>query len=184
MSLSLTINDVYLPYLTDQSRYLILWGGAGSGKSVFAAQKSLLRLTTEPGHRILLVRKVARTLKESVFGLVKAIASDAGIYNEFDINNSEKTMIHKPTGNEVISAGLDDPEKLKSIHGITSVWIEEATELTEDDFDQIDLRLRGKTDSYKQIILSFNPIHENHWLKKRFVDNAPPSTSHKSRYRR
>lgn len=78
---------------------------------------------------------------------------------------------HLPTGNEILLAGLDDVERLKSIAGITSIWIEEATELNEGDFDQIDLRLRGETENYKQIILSFNPIDESHWLKKRFFDN-------------
>jgi phage terminase large subunit len=80
--------------------------------------------------------------------------------------------IQFPNGNEVIFLGLDDTEKLKSIHGITSIWIEEATELTEEDFMQVDLRLRGKTQHYKQIILTFNPISALHWIKKRFFDTA------------
>jgi len=63
-------------------------------------------------------------------------------------------------------------DKLKSIHGVTSVWLEEASELEQSDLGQINLRLRGKTDSYKQIIFTFNPITEDHWLKKRFFDEA------------
>lgn len=90
---------------------------------------------------------------------------------EFDINKSEMRFTHRPTGNEILMLGLDDVEKLKSIEGITGLWVEEATELSESDFDQLDLRLRGETINYKQIILSFNPIDESHWLKKRFFDS-------------
>ena len=73
-------------------------------------------------------------------------------------------------GNSMIFMGLDDVEKLKSIVGITGVWIEEASELTREDFMQLDLRLRGRTAQYKQIILTFNPISVLNWLKKHFFD--------------
>jgi PBSX family phage terminase large subunit len=63
---------------------------------------------------------------------------------------------------------LDDPEKIKSITGITRVWIEEASEFTESDINQLNLRLRGAED--QQITLTFNPIDEQHFLKKRFFD--------------
>jgi len=63
---------------------------------------------------------------------------------------------------------MDDQEKLKSIEHITGIWIEEPNEISERDFLQIDLRLRGKTGSYKQLILTFNPISELLWLNKHF----------------
>jgi phage terminase large subunit len=78
---------------------------------------------------------------------------------------------HNLTGNEIILYGMDDPEKIKSIAGITGVWCEEATELNEGDFNQLELRVRGETENYKQFILTFNPINEDHWLKKRFFDS-------------
>lgn len=65
---------------------------------------------------------------------------------------------------------MDDQEKIKSIAGITSVWCEEATELDEIDFNQLELRVRGETSNYKQFIVTFNPISETHWLKARFFD--------------
>jgi hypothetical protein len=77
---------------------------------------------------------------------------------------------HNATGNEILCAGMDDPEKIKSIAGITSVWCEEATELDELDFNQLELRVRGETENYKQFIITFNPISEQHWLKGRFFD--------------
>jgi phage terminase large subunit len=67
--------------------------------------------------------------------------------------------------------GMDDVEKLKSIEGVTSIWCEEATELTQEDFEQLDLRLRGDHGSKKQITLTLNPISEQHWIKRVFFDD-------------
>lgn len=75
-------------------------------------------------------------------------------------------------------------EKLKSIYDITGIWIEEASEITEEDFNQLDIRLRTQFDQYLQMILSFNPISITHWLKKRFFDTQDPrATTHRSTYR-
>lgn len=93
-----------------------------------------------------------------------------GIFSEFVINKQEMRFTHTPTGNEILCSGMDDPEKIKSIAGITSVWCEEATELDELDFNQLELRVRGETDHYKQFIITFNPISDQHWLKRRFFD--------------
>jgi phage terminase large subunit len=168
----LGVNDCYIPLLDNEDRYLILYGGAGSGKSWFAAQKILLRVLNEEGHRILVLRKVARTMRESVFSLLKDVIKAEDWSDFFTIKENEMHF-RCINGNEIISAGVDDPEKLKSIAGITSVWIEETTELSENEFDQVDLRLRGETKNYKQILLCFNPIDETHWLKKRFFDTHP-----------
>lgn len=124
------INDKYLPYLTNESRKLVLFGGSGSGKSVFAAQKIVLRTLTEQGHKFLCLRKVGETVKESIFAEIKSAIADSQCLHEFDINKTEKTFLHRPTGNQIICKGLDEPEKIKSIKGITSMWIEEATEFT------------------------------------------------------
>ena len=170
MQKEILINDTYLPYVKNKDRYLVLYGSAGSGKSVFAAQKLIIRLATELHHRFLVVRKVANTIRSSAFQLILDVIAEFGIREHFTVNKTEMKITYTRNGNEIWFGGLDDVEKLKSIAGITSIWIEEATELTSNDFDQIDLRLRGETLNYKQIILSFNPIDERHWLKKRFFD--------------
>lgn len=169
-SLKVDINQVYVPYLNNKCRYLNLYGGSGSGKSVFASQKVLLRLMSEKEHRILCLRKVGGTLKQSVFQRFKNQVSEWGLMSEFTFRESDFIITHNPTKNQLILAGLDDEEKMKSIETITSVWIEEATEFSEKEFDQIDLRIRGLNPNYKQIILSYNPIDESHWLKARFHD--------------
>lgn len=165
-------NECYLPALTSNVRILKLYGGAGSGKSYFAGQKILSRLVSEKGHRFLLVRKVHRTIKKSQFQLLKDQIYSWGTDKYFGFNNSDYTITYKPNGNEIISCGVDDVEKLKSIHGITGIWVEETTEITLSDFLQINLRLRGKTEHYKQVILTFNPIDANHWLNKTELENC------------
>ena len=174
------INKIYQPFLYERSRYLILYGGAGSGKSYFAAQKLILRMMGESPHTFVAVRKVGVTVRNSVFALLTGIISQWGLSHLFDTNKSDKTITYKPNGNVIICTGLDDPEKIKSITGanglgVTGFWLEEPTELTLEDLTQIGLRLRGKLPNYKQIILSFNPISHLHWLKARFFDNAPES---------
>jgi phage terminase large subunit len=171
------INKCYLELLDNQSRYLILYGGAGSGKSVFAAQKLILRMLEEKNHKFLIVRKVAKTLRESTFSLLKSVIGDWGLSHLFEINKSEMTITCSHNGNQIIHAGLDDVEKMKSIHGITGLWIEEASEVEQQDFQQLDLRLRGMTSNYKQIIISFNPITSLNWLKSVFFDKTKKNSS-------
>lgn len=163
-------NPIYYPLYKDQHRYMVLYGGAGSGKSVFAAQKIIRRMLEQPGHKFLVVRKVAKTLRQSTFALLCQIISDWNLAEVFEINKTEME-IRCINGSSIIHAGLDDSEKIKSIAGITSMWIEEASELEKSDFLQLDLRLRGKLKYYKQIILTFNPISVTHWLKSEFFDN-------------
>lgn len=171
------VNDAFYHLLSDSNRYEVLYGGSGSGKSVFASQKIVLRTIGEEKHRFLCIRKVANTLRSSVYQILIDCISDLGLRTEFEINKTEMRFTHIPTGNEILLAGLDDVERLKSIAGITSIWVEEATEISAADFDQIDLRLRGETVNYKQILLTFNPIDESHWLKVRFFDNKPDNAT-------
>ena len=176
----------FLPLLFDRHRHLILKGGGGSGKSIFAGQKIIERCVSETGHRFLVTRKVARTLRQSCFHQLAQQARE--MYpDEIDViprGNSSEMYIRFLNGSEILFAGLDDVEKLKSIHDITGIWIEEASEVAEGDFDQLDIRLRGAAKYYKQIIVTFNPISINHWLKKRFFDRADTRVRvHESTYR-
>ncbi len=178
-----TNNETFMPLFADTHRYLVLKGGGGSGKSIFAGRKILERAISEPGHRFLVCRKVARTLRESCFRQILGQLIEHYPSSGYKANKSDMA-ISFPNGSEIIFAGLDDVEKLKSIYAITGIWIEEASELLEGDFNQLDIRLRGETREYKQIILSFNPISITHWLKKRFFDREDPrALVHESTYR-
>jgi phage terminase large subunit len=148
-------------------------GGAGSGKSVAAAQKILLRLKSEPDHRFLVVRKVGTTIRDSVYRLFNDLIDMYDLHSEFTVLKSEFKITHK-SGNEILFYGLDDPEKIKSIAGVTGIWVEESTELEREDFYQLNLRLRGETKNYKQIVCTLNPIKEDHWIKEEFFDKEDP----------
>lgn len=160
-------NPVYMPYYACDSRFLHLWGGAGSGKSVFAAQKILGRLLEEPGHRFILVRKVKSTIRQSQFKLIKDLIAQYNLGALVIAREWPELEFECPaTGGQIISVGMDDREKLKSIAGPTGFWLEEPTELDKDDLAQVNLRLRGDTPGYKQLILTYNPIDANHWIRK------------------
>lgn len=170
-------NPLFRPYLTDNThRYLILYGGAGSGKSVFAVQRFLYRLLTLPLCNILVVRAVAATNRDSTYALFRQVISKWGLSELFSCKDSD-LRISCANGNSVIFKGLDDTEKLKSITfpkgELTDIWIEEASEIAEEDFNQLDVRLRGKG-AHKQMVLTFNPVSVLHWLKLRFFDRKDP----------
>lgn len=178
-----TNNETFLPLFFDKHRYLVLKGGGGSGKSIFTGRKVLERVTTEPGHRWLVCRKVGKTIRDSCFaqlrGQIAEHYPDAGAR----INKGDM-WIGFPNRSEILFAGLDDVEKLKSIYNITGVWVEEASELLEGDFNQLDIRLRTDFPFYLQMILTFNPISINHWLKRRFWDRTDPRARvHESTYK-
>lgn len=178
-----TNNDTFLPLLFCRSRFLVMCGGGGSGKSIFAGRKILERCTTEAGHRVLVVRKTAKSIQESCFRQLKTQANEH--YSRAVSAITQNPMrIRFRNGSEIIFSGLDDVEKLKSIHGITMIWIEEASEITEYDLNQLNIRLRDECRWYKQIIISFNPVSITHWLKARFFDREEPDcTTHRSTYR-
>jgi phage terminase large subunit len=170
-------NKVYRPYYLNDSRFLLLIGGAGSGKSVFASQKVLYRTIAQLKHRYIVLRKVASTLKDSVFNRIQGEIYSWGLEDLFHITKNPMEIIYKPNGNEILFKGLDIPEKIKSIEKPTSVWCEELTEFTELDIIQLNLRLRGNLPNYKQIMGSFNPISVTHWIKRFFFDNIREDTS-------
>lgn len=162
-------NDVYFPHLTDYSnRYEVYYGGAGSGKSVFICQKLLFKACKQK-RKVLVIRKYGTTLKDSVFQLFIDMLKKWQLYNYCKVNLSNYT-ISLPNGSLFLFKGLDDSEKIKSITDITDIWTEEATELDEDDFTQLDLRLRALIDGL-QMFVSFNPVSKANWVyKKWFAD--------------
>jgi len=165
-------NDTYYQYLFDYShRYNVYYGGAGSGKSVAIAQKLLIKAMND-NRKILVIRKVGATLKDSVFQLFKDLLSKWEILCYCNINLSSFSIV-LPNGSIILCKGLDDNEKIKSITGITDIWCEEATELTQEDFTQLDLRLRAKT-SNLEMYLSLNPVSKANWCYKYwFADGTP-----------
>ncbi len=168
------VNKSFYPLMTNKDRWLILIGGAGSGKSFFATQKWLVRIMKAAAegrsHRFLCLRKTQPAARKSLLALYRECISVFGLSDSVQINKTDMTITL--FGSEIIITGMDDEEKIKSIHGISGIWLEEATEFTHRDFLQLDIRLRGLLPDYKQIILSFNPIDEQHWIRQELFDDA------------
>ena len=168
-------NDVYLPYLDNDDRYLVFGGGGSSGKSYFIAQRWIYKILHPSLCNLLVVRNTGDTNRRSTFPLFKQVISNWNLAEHFKINESDMRIKCLLTGNEIAFIGLDDVEKVKSITfasgELTHEWIEEATECQEADINQLKVRLRGGK-SKKQMVLSFNPVNIQHWIKKHFIDSG------------
>lgn len=165
---------------SDSYRFVVLQGGAGSGKSKAICQRLVYMFLTYADINIYVVRANSPALVRSVY-----LGKDPSIVEELQIwgcpaydwlNKSEKTITNPQNGSRFTFIGLDDPEKIKSINA-NYVWIEEATELNVDKFNQLDLRLRRDNPvpgKINQMFISYNPISYNNWVIRTFHTNVPP----------
>jgi len=163
------VNQAYRGAKLSQNRFRILHGGAGSGKSHYMAQETVMNMLKSGDYKYLIVRKTARSIRHSVFSLIVGLIDEYGLHKLFTVNKTDMS-IRCATGSELITSGLDDVNKLKSIFGINRIWAEEASEISYDDFIQLDLRMRGESPVGHQMTLTLNPISELHWIKKTFFD--------------
>ena len=90
--MKLQANKSHKAIFEDENRFLIVYGGAGSGKSVAVMQKILIRVLSEENHRFVIARKVARTLRVSVFQLFKDLISSLDLEDNFKINKTDMTI--------------------------------------------------------------------------------------------
>jgi len=126
-------------------------------------------LLSQKDKRVLIIRKTRTSIRVSTWQLFQDLLIDYGV--RFKVNKS--LMLITVGSNQVLFAGLDDPEKLKSIEFCNYIWVEEATEITEDDYRQLNLRLRRRTELKNRMWLTCNPISALHWIKLRLVDLKP-----------
>lgn len=155
-----------LQYLQEITiRFIILFGGSSSGKSFSNAQGILIQ-TLLDGENTIVMRKVGASIEKTIYEDFKVAARTLGIYKLFKFQ--ENIAKCKYNGAKINFSGLDNPEKIKGISNYKRVILEEFSEFEEVDFKQIRKRLRGKVG--QQIICTFNPIKETHWIKKIIFD--------------
>ena len=195
MNITVKANHCFKEVDQSRKRYIVMKGSAGSGKSVDTAQNYLLRLMQDKGRNLVCIRKSDITNRDSTYAeLTGAAYRMFGDQTDryWNIKQSPLQLTCRHNGNQIIFRGVNDErqrEKLKSITfqrgKLTDVWIEEATEITQADFEIIDDRLRGELPpgQFYQIRMTFNPVNRNHWIKKVFFD-APDSNvlTHHSTY--
>lgn len=171
------INAKFYPLLMAMTRFLVLIGGAGSGKSHFIAQLFIIRvlagISRGVKHNILALRKTSPSVRYSVFALFKYYIDEWNLHHLVHIKDTVME-INWMGGSVIRCAGLDDPEKIKSFENMTSAWMEETTEFDEMDMTQLNLRLRGAKPTKKQIVLTFNPVDQFSFLNDRFFIAGQP----------
>ncbi|WP_027098282.1 PBSX family phage terminase large subunit [Clostridium paraputrificum] len=160
-------NEAYLPTLFDySSRYCIFYGGAGSGKSHFVFQRMVIKALNDK-RKILVIRKNAVKCRDTCFTMLITALEFFNIKKYCKINQTMMN-VELPNGSIFLLRGIDDPEKIKSLPDLTDIIIEEATELNQGDFLQLDIRLRHPKALNQEMVLMFNPISKQNWCYKKF----------------
>ena len=184
-------NSVFASADASKCRYVVMKGSAGSGKSVDTAQHYILRLMRDRGRNLLAMRKSEVTNRDSTFAELQSAIYRMGLDAYWRIVNNplELTCVN---GTKIIFRGMNDQkqrEKIKSItfaHGkLTDIWLEEATEFTQEDVEILDDRLRGELPGglFYQMRLTFNPVSASHWIKRVYFDRVDPNVfAHHSTY--
>lgn len=166
----------FLPWqqraIVDDAFILLLAGAAGTGKSFMAAHKLHFMAERYPKSNLLMVRKSKSSM----------VNSTVLFYERFVIEGNpnvkhvpSKSRFAYSNGSSVFYGGLmntDQREQLRSIGAdgsIDMIWMEEATALSEYDYEELLTRLRGKNTPYNQVILSTNPSGYSHWINKRLI---------------
>jgi phage terminase large subunit len=154
-----TINSRFHKLFQGPQKKKIFYGGAGSGKSVAIAQHFCQGLCSGDGYRRLVLRKYFPSMKVSTLIVLKSILDSWGI--EYTHHKTDNYL--KVGKNYLFTLGLEDSERIKGGE-FKEVWMEEATEFSEEDYKQLVIRLaRDKYSEDVTIYLSFNPIDQNHW---------------------
>lgn len=148
-------------------RNIIMYGGSSSGKTYSVAQVILI-FTLWEGTNTLVMRKVGASIRDTVYQDFKTAADQLGITHLFKFNDGNKIITCLQNNARIVFKGLDDAEKIKGLSSFKRVVLDELSEFDETDYKQIRLRLRGIEG--QQIICTFNPIKETHWIKKKVFD--------------
>lgn len=182
MNVNMNVSNRFASFLTDwdYEQYLLL-GGYGSGKSYHVATKIILKLIEEK-RTALVTRQVRDTIKDSCFALFKEILSNMDLLSADTTNKTKRTdnkviavsspmEIRFPNGSRIIFKGLDNPEKIKSIHGVSIVWIEECSEIRYEAYTELLGRVREPNTSL-HFILSCNPVGKENWVYNTFFTHT------------
>ena len=158
-----------------RGRYLAIKGGRGSKKSKTMALRWMKMLKQYESANLLVIRQVFKDLRDSAFADLEWAAHQLDVHNEWHFKVSPLEIVNVITGQKILFRGLDKPMSVTSITvtkgQLCWCWMEEAYQIhSEDAFDKIDMSIRGRTDVFKQIVVTLNPWNDKHWIKRRFFD--------------
>lgn len=176
ISIKKLIGKGYGDFWHTKKRYRLCKGSRGSKKSKTTSIDRIARILEYPLCNYLCVRRYSNTLRDSIYADTIWAINQMGLSEHFNCTTSPMEIVYKPTGQKILFRGLDDGMKITSITvpvGVLNfVDIEEAYEISEDDFNKLDMSIRGEVPEgyFKQITLIFNPWSATSWLKARFFD--------------
>lgn len=167
-----TVNNIYKDLFQENFRYNILLGGRGAGRSTVASQYALANLLSSGYYRCAIMRFVLSDIRNSIFQEITDRAEEQKV-NEL-INIKTNTLSFEYGNNKINGVGFrkssgEQKSKLKSLANYNCVIIEEADEVNEEDFLQLDDSLRTVKNDIK-LILCLNPPSKNHWIVKRWLN--------------
>jgi len=168
----LILKTKYKPLFNSESRYFVVTGGRGSGKS-YGVNVFLLLLTYEVGHVILFTRYTLTSAHISIIPEFIEKIESLNLYHHFYITKDE--IVNTQTGSKILFKGIKTSSgtqtaNLKSLSGVTTWVLDEAEELQDEEvFDKIDLSIREKT-KQNRVILILNPSTKEHFIYKKFFE--------------
>ena len=167
------VDKKYAPITDTDSRYFIVTGGRGSGKS-FSINLLLVLLTYEAGHTILFTRFTLASAYISIIPEFLDKIETLNIQEDFHITKDE--IINKRSGSKIIFKGIktssgDQTANLKSLTNVSTWVMDEAEELVDENiFDKIDLSVRNLKQQ-NRVIMILNPVTKEHWIYNRFFQD-------------
>lgn len=147
-------------------RFIWLYGGSSASKTYSAVQLIIMRMMENEDENTLVLRKFGTDIRDTIYQDFKTIIKEWDLEDQFTIQVNYIKC--NATGSFVRFRGMDDSEKIKGISAFRRVVLEEVSQFDEVDLKQIRKRLRGRVG--QQIVAIFNPISEEHWIKKNVFD--------------
>ena len=170
MNIKKEVNEHFREFLGNWDwKFYFLVGGYGSSKSYNIALKIIIKCLKEK-RKVLVIREVYETIRESCFSLFEELGDELGLTEG---KNPKMKLVQSPmkirfsNGSQIIFKGMDKPAKLKSINGVTIIWIEEASELKYSGYKELLGRARHPTLDI-HFLLSENPVGKDNWTYKHF----------------
>lgn len=151
-------------------RYIIAYGGRGSGKTDTFYLKYLLSLFEPYYFRLLYINKEKSNIRDQQYAGFKRVARRIGIYDKLKFYDGDYRIVNPYNDNSLIPKGMDDTEKTKGIDDITTIWWDECNKGTIEDYTTLNKLLRSPKAKYLQFALSFNPVMETSWMRNEFFD--------------
>jgi phage terminase large subunit len=168
------LNKAFSNFMHDNNKIILSYGGRGSGKTVAAAQKIINDTMTNTNNDVLVLRKYAVNIKQSVYEEIKKCIN----YTRYAKNYYNTGLpalhhiIHSINCNNIEFAGLDELDYKYHQWIFKTIWIEDAQQLTQNDFIKLLVRFPNS-----QFILTFNPTPNCKWIKETLIDTDMSNVS-------